>query len=748
MRKKQKYSTQTKIFIGILSSILGITTFVVIFFFYTSFASKEESDKNCDTAIIQSTTFIKTHHLMTITEGYGVTPTRDGGYLLTGDTVNPMIPSDPNPFIIKSNSKGELLWSKKFSSFSMPDSGYDLRRIAVETMDGNFIVANNINGSKYFKNFEVGGDILVSKFNSKGATLWSLLLGDYSIDWVQKMWPTSDAGVILLARFMQTGYGDDIADLDAVPKFSGLIKINKNGVVQWSKKLEWEVTDMQYLPDESFVALAEISLPEGSGESKEVAMGTLPTIIKLDTAANFVWAKTVEMIPSEFPSGGINLGKTTLRMAGGDFKSVQFSADGGFIAIGFVSLLADKGLYGTLGNISSFTPQSLIAVKVDDAGNYLWAKKISNSLIPSLTATDLHVTRTVDDNFIIMRGVVRDSAKLEEKYNDAGNKSKQVMEKCKEFGCKSPGDENKIVEVKPYAEKSAAAAKILAEAWASNIELIKTDADFNPKWDKQIDVERDLSGYDLQPTIDKGVVLVSTVSTTKMYKAIDGWHPYSEVLIIKADTNGNVVLPGSVSMDKEGYVRVSSFIDASVQDQSSFLIMQNVSVGGEDYKLPINKMVKEKVSTIKDKVRSIAQYQMKSVTPVCSYISNNTEGVGAPVQPVALTWPQINYNNTTQVVVDGEKNKTVHAELWPILNEVFADQVKLKDNMKSMWLTYIFPRQVTRTDVEVIQKKYEALGYKIIESSGGNLWVSRVGLTLHFTFSTQDSMIGKVEVLF
>jgi hypothetical protein len=67
--------------------------------------------------------------------------------------------------------------------------------------------------------------------------------------------------------------------------------------------------------------------------------------------------------------------------------------------------------------------------------------------------------------------------------------------------------------------------------------------------------------------------------------------------------------------------------------------------------------------------------------------------------------------------------------------------------MKSMWLTYAFPRPTTRADVEAVQKKLEALGYHTDESEEGRLFVSKVGLTLHMTFSINNSMVGKLEVL-
>jgi len=708
---------------------------------------------SCSTASVSSTTLINTHHLRTDTSGYGIFPTKDGGYLLTGDTIWANAMAVPNPFTIKTNSKGSASWSKQYSSQSMPDSGYDIRRLAVETSDGNFITANNILDfidAAYEKVLEVTGDILVTKLNSKGTKQWSIMLGDYSIDWVQDMWPTSDAGVILLARFMETGYGNDIADIDAVPKYSVLMIIDKNGKVLWTKKLNFEAIDMQYLSDGGFIALAEIRPPtieeEGNPMGLETAIGDLPTVIRLDKNLNLLWAKSIEMIPSTINSSPTTT--TTLRISGGDFQTVQAAPDGGFIAFGFANLLATQGLLGNLTGITSFSPQSFIAVKFDSAGNYLWAKKLTSDLIGGLGSNSLMVAKTTDSNFVMMRSMVRDSAGLQAKYNDAGEKAKLVTEKCKEYNCKLPGDEYEIPEVKPFAESSAAAAKLLDEAWATNIELIKTDADFNPRWIKQIDVERNLTWEDIQPTSDKGVAILGTIETRKQYYYLGSWYPYKEATLIKADVNGNVVLPSAVGFEMEGYVDVSSYDEATVEDQSSYLVTQNISVKAENYKLNVNKIVNEKVSTIKNTVRNIASYKKTNVVPVCSYLTSGGTSSGSDTTPTAKTWAQINYDNAKEDTLDGARATEIHEELLPILNQIFNNQVKMTDSLASMWQDYVFPRLVTRSDVVTVENYYKGLGYKIDSSEGGDLYVSRIGLTMHLDFSITSQLAGKLEVTY
>jgi hypothetical protein len=696
-----------------LASLAVLSAIIVVGVVVVHELPKEQARAtvNCSTAPISSATLIKTYHLLDLTDGFGVATTKDGGYLLTGDTIPAMGMAPPFPFVIKTDAKGNLVWSKWFGSQSSALGDMSSRRrgrLAVETTDGHIVTANDITDFVDETTKEMYGDILVSKINSKGGLLWSIMLGDYSLDRPQKLWALPDGGVMMLGRFFTTGHGNDVADSDTVARYGVLIKIDKNGRVVLSKKLAWDVEDMRRLPDGSFIALANIAVVSAQQPEHilgpEVTPHALPTMIKLDTNLQTVWAKSLEMIPSEINSissisgNDFTMGKTKIRLAGGDFRAVQATPDGGFVAFGFENLLLTAGLNaGALGPITSFTPRSFIAVKVDEAGNYLWAKKLTTGLTSGISSNDFQVAKTTDNQFIIMEDVVHDSATAQ----TADFKLSQIG------------------------------------VLASNIGLIKTDADFNPVWVKKIEAERDLSGFSLMPTADKGIVIGASMLTTKQHLVFQTLEPYKEATLIKVDANGHVGACAN-AVDQS---------PASIIDQSQYLVTQDMSVGATgDLRLNINKKVKAKFSNIKDTARQICQYQKNNIAPIC--LSTGETAGPTATAPTAKTWTLINYENTKEVTVDGDKNKTVNAELLPMLNQLFANQVKVKDSMKSMWLTYVFARPVTLADVEALQKKYEALGYKIEESAEGRLYVSRVGLTLHMTFSIQNSMVGKLEVLF
>lgn len=682
-------------------AILGVIGIMV----GVMFKGQAQTANICSTKPVNSATLVKTYHLREGTDGFGVFPAKDGGYLLTGDTIAGGGMAAPYPYIVKTDAKGNKLWSKDFSSQSMALgalSSRHLGRLAIETTDGNIVTAIDVLDFVDENLKEFYGDVLVTKLNKNGTQLWSIMLGDYSTDRPRQIWALPGGGVLLLARFMKTGYGSEITD--GVPEYSVFIKIDKNGKVQSSKKMEWNAINAEHLADGSFIVLAEIAVIEPKQAENilgpELVPHPLPTMIKLDSDYNVVWAKSMEMIPTEmnaptsYTSSSFTMGKTIIRLAGGDFRVIQAAPDGGFVAFGYNNLALTQGLTGGSFAISNvdITLRPFVAVKVDANGNYQWAKKLIVNMVSGGDANDFHVVRTVDGDFVIMKDVVHDSA----------------------------------------------------FASAVNIGLIKTDADFNPMWIKQYSVERFVSGYGLQPTVDKGVVAVGSMLTTKMHYVMGTLEPYKETALIKVDANG----------EANNCASVITHTGATLEDQSSYLVMQNMKVSGpEDLKLKINKKVKEKVANAKNVARDICKYKKSSVTQNCSLLTSSDDSALTPpgqtlTPPTAKTWAAINYENAKEVAAIGEKNTSVNAELLPILNQVYNNQVKLKDSMMSMWLAYVFPRPATRADVEVVQKYLEGLGYKTTDSEGGDLWVSKIGLTLHLEFSIQNSMMGKMEVRF
>ncbi|HAI98795.1 TPA: hypothetical protein DCL30_04665 [Candidatus Peribacteria bacterium] len=675
---------------GVASIVMGIVT-VVLEEHGISAGRLAQVAGKCGAAQA-SDTFIKTYRMRDRAEGYGVLSLKDGGYLLTGDTTYSSGMGVWNAFVVRTDAKGAALWSRQFGSMSAAQGVLtETKRLSVETSDGNLVVAGDIidfYDAAYEDRKEGWGDVMVTKLDGDGNRIWSTMVGDYSMDFPQRMWAASDGGVILLAKLKEMGHGSDIADFDAVPGYSAVIKFDGKGKVQWSRKMDWVATDMEALADGGFIAVADVA-------AADVPMGKLPAIIRLDNTAKVLWSKSIETTPMEIPSvtgttsDDLKIGMKQFRLSGGDFRSVKQAPDGGFIAFGrYFNAAQFIGGGASVQSLIDAIPT--VAVKVNAQGKYQWARSVKTT--GGTLDTDLHVAKTNDGGFVIARNVMRKAGSLKD--------------------------------------------------MVSTVELVKVNANADPQWGKKIDIERNTAGYDIRPARDGGVVVSGRVVTTEQHMIMGSLEPYEEALLVKADINGNVSGAGVVTDGAQ----------AIAGDVSSYLIMQNMTVRTEDLKLPINKSVGSDVSDIEDKQRTIVAYAHASVKPVCSSLKAGGSGApsaaaGQDAQPQAKGWPQISFESAAEAKIETEKSRTIHAELLPILKKVYADQVKMIDNTSGLWLTYSFPRQATVADREAVQKAYEKLGYKVDESEGGHLTVSKVGLSLRMTFSINNAMKGKLEVM-
>ncbi|MFA6522981.1 MAG: hypothetical protein WCS85_01270 [Candidatus Peribacteraceae bacterium] len=655
----------------------------------------------CAAKPVSTNTFIKTFRMRDRAPGYGMLPTKDGGYLVTGDTVLSSGMGVWNAFVVKTDAKGAAVWSKQFDSESAAQGVLtETERLSAQTTDGNFVVAGDIKefyDEAYGEKKELWGDVMVTKMSTGGVWMWSTMVGDYSMDFPQRLWASADGGVLLLAKLKKmTGTDTEVADVDAVPDYSVVVKFDSAGKVLWSKKMSFAATDMEYLSDGSFIALANIET--SMANVADSAMVELPAIIKLDSKLKVLWAKSIEAPSLELATvtgttrETMKIGKTKMRIAGGDFRSVEQTADGGYIAFGRyfnAAQLLGGNRSAAIKSLTDAIPS--VAVKVDAKGAYKWAKSVKTPF--ASMDLDLKAVKTTNNEFVLSRNIMRDA------------KFKTVTD------------------------------------MANNVELMKVDANFNPRWVKKIDIERDTEGYDLRATSDGGVAISGRIITVEEHMIMGSPEPWQDAFLLKADANGDV----------SGAKVVATITQATVADESSVLIMQAMSVITSDFKLPINQSVKPKITDIEDKQRTIVAPAVKSVTPVCTTLNVPTTGTtpatgAGSTEPQTTSYAKLSFDNAVEGKIETEKSRKVNDELLPILKKVFG-QVKMTDNQDGLWLTYYFPRQATVADREAVQKEVVALGYKVDEAEGGVLNVSKVGVSLRMTFSVNNSMVGKLEVM-
>lgn len=150
--------------------------------------------------------------------GTAVQQTSDGGYIITGENDNTFGFGASDFYLIKTDSLGDLIWSKAYGN-----SGFEEGNAVKQTTDGGYIIA----GTSENTLGPLGPNMCLIKTNSVGDTLWAKLYGGQMIDECYDVKQTSDGGYIMVGKsFSFSANGDyDVY----------VVKVNNQGVVQWSK---------------------------------------------------------------------------------------------------------------------------------------------------------------------------------------------------------------------------------------------------------------------------------------------------------------------------------------------------------------------------------------------------------------------------------------------------------------------------------------------------------------------------------
>jgi hypothetical protein len=262
-----------------------------------------------------------------------VVATRDGGYLICGQTISRSGLRDKNILLIRTNAQGKQVWQKTFGAvYTNPDyehraGFYTVARGIQETRDNGFIMCG------YTTAFGANSEseaIWLAKTDTQGNRLWTKTFGNADPDYGLSVQETRDGGYVVCGDTLSCGDGYDNAFL---------LKTDAHGKELWFKTFSGEnyesLTAVRETRDGGFILCGETS---SSGAGKEDIW-----LIRTDAQGNELWSKTF---------GGKESDKG---------KSVEETGDGGFILFG------DSTSFG-----SSRTDALLI--KTDSRGNQLWAK--------------------------------------------------------------------------------------------------------------------------------------------------------------------------------------------------------------------------------------------------------------------------------------------------------------------------------------------------------------------------------------
>jgi hypothetical protein len=682
---------------------------------------------------IQSTTFLKSYRVKDMSETYDIKQTSDGGYVITGHTVNQNELCGYGMFWIKADKFGNKSWSKLFNNCN--SDGYAITQLT----DGNYIAAGGVvdfRTDAEQETLEGQGDNLLVKIDGSGNTIWARTVSQQSIDAPFKLQATENGGFVMSGLTGVLVGQPDVADINHTPELGNF---SSDGELNWFKKIEGEENmgkSVSQTSDGGYIMIGNIKLVEENDQK-------VPALVKLDESGEFKWATGLENLPIEIPNLIMNPdGKSftvgtpnKMHLSFGDFIRAEQTSDGGYVALGrYFSAISTAALNNLTAN--AFKESSFVAVKVDSKGKLKWARaiKIKKYLEEPV------MEKTEDGGYIIMGNNYANM------YADLTQAAKYdtMME---EYYAKYPPTSAETAESK--AALQAISNEI--ESWQGttmirNIVLVKLDENFNYQWGKVIGGTKDLDGYAITQTTDSGYAIAGTWHTGIKRRVMTSILEYTEAMILKLDANGNLGNDNGL---------VTDFSDIELSDVSVYVVTDDLSSPELVTEYAMDNVVRSINVSNKDGVTTTASEPSTYKTAICNadvpnIFNTGTGGTGGGTgdTPVTKTRAQMKYDETVEITAKTTKGITVNDELTPILNDTFENQVKLWDEDVSGWVAYRFSRLVTTADIQEIKTALEELSYSIDSNDNGDFTATKVGMTLNLHFYLGDTNQGRLDVMF
>lgn len=148
-------------------------------------------------------------------EGYSVSETTDGGYIITGISGFSFV-GETDVYLIKTDDSGDTLWTRTYGA-----SGNDTGWWVQQTKDEGYII---VGSTDFYSGFD--GNVWLIKTDVFGDTLWTRKYGGSQSDYGLSVQQTLDSGYIIVAETNSFGAGHrDI----------WLIKTDAIGDTLWTK---------------------------------------------------------------------------------------------------------------------------------------------------------------------------------------------------------------------------------------------------------------------------------------------------------------------------------------------------------------------------------------------------------------------------------------------------------------------------------------------------------------------------------
>ena len=261
-------------------------------------------------------------------EGYGVEPTLDGGYIITGYTTPGSTDEPPDVLLIKTDALGCSLWTRTYGSI-LDDRG----RSVQQTGDGGYIIVG------YHTNLALNTKVYLIKTDSTGNVQWSRNYGGIGDDEGYSVRPTLDGGYIITGYTTPQGTDN--------PPDVYLIKTNSGGDTTWTRTFGGsgpdEGYDVQPTLDGGYIITGYTALG-GTDDPPDVYL------LKTDSLGSLLWCETFDGDNDDDKGRGVHQ-----------------TQDGSYIITG----------YTTPG--STDDPPDVFLIKVNGEGVEQWRANIGGS---------------------------------------------------------------------------------------------------------------------------------------------------------------------------------------------------------------------------------------------------------------------------------------------------------------------------------------------------------------------------------
>ncbi len=367
------------------------------------------------------------------------------------------------------------------------------------TADGGYIICGET--QSYGAGFD---DVYLIKINSSGNESWAKTFGGSNGDWCNSVQQTADKGFIIAGGTYSYGteqFGSDGNDVY-------LVKTDNNGNEIWSKTFggvgNAVANSVQQTADGGFIIVG-FTVPYDDRTKKEDVY-----LIRVDSSGNKIWSKT-------FGAEGL---------FEDEGNSVQQTADGGFIIVGYTKI--KQSFYDTFGS------PHIYLIKTDNSGNEIWSKTFSDHP----PAYGQSVQQTADGGFVVTGYIGSISYPFSDDVFLLKTDSNGNGIWLKTFGGTMDDAAYSVQQTADGGYIIAGCTRSYGAGW-EDVYLIKTNSSGNEIWSKTFGGSLRENGNSVQQTADKGYIIAGTTRSYSIGQ--DGYYGNdTDIYLIKTDSSGNV----------------------------------------------------------------------------------------------------------------------------------------------------------------------------------------------------------------